>query len=87
MAGAKNSKQGRQTVFFTAVDPMNEPPTDESYDVKQPGEVLLSNEVESIPECSLLDQPEKCLRQDFVFWQTNSNAIILDKSGAVDCLE
>ena len=40
MAGGKDSKEGRQTVFFTAVDPTNEPRKDESYDVNGPREVL-----------------------------------------------
>ena len=35
-AGGKDSKEGRQTVFFTAVDPMNEPQRDEPYEVKEP---------------------------------------------------
>ena len=36
IAGGKVSKEGRQTVFFTAVDLMNEPLRDEAYDVKEP---------------------------------------------------
>ena len=35
----KDSKEGRQTVCFTAVDPMNEPQRDEPHDVKEPREV------------------------------------------------
>ena len=46
------------------------------------------NEVESIPESSILDQLEKCSRQRIrYFWQTNSIAFILDTSVPADCLE
>ena len=39
IAGGTESEGGRQTVFFTAVDPMNDPLEDEPYDVKEPREV------------------------------------------------
>ena len=39
IAGGKDSKEGRQTVFFTAVDLMKEPREDEPYDVTKPREV------------------------------------------------
>ena len=51
-------------MFFTAVGPMNEPQSDELYDVKKATSGTLSNEVEIVQECSLLDQLEKCSRQD-----------------------
>ena len=35
IAGGKDVNEGRQTVFFTAVDPMNEPQSDKLYDVNQ----------------------------------------------------
>ena len=31
----ENWKEGRETVFFTAVGPMNEPRRDEPYDVRE----------------------------------------------------
>ena len=34
IARGKNWKEGRQTVFFTAVDPRNEPERDQPYDVR-----------------------------------------------------
>ena len=40
IAEAKDTKEGRQTVFFTAVDPMSEPKRDEPYKVHEPQEVL-----------------------------------------------
>ena len=47
----------------------------------------ISNETESVPECSLLDQLEKCSRHRIDVWQTHSNAINLNKSVPADCLE
>ena len=38
-AGGNDSKEGRPTVLFTAVEPMNEPHEDEPYYVKGPREV------------------------------------------------
>ena len=35
IAGGKDTKEGRQTVFFTSVDPVNEPQTYEPHDVTQ----------------------------------------------------
>ena len=38
-AGGKDTKEGRQTVFVTAVDPMNEPQEGEPFDVTKPRQV------------------------------------------------
>ena len=40
IAGGKDSKEGRQIAFFTAVGPMNEPQRDELFGVNEPGEIL-----------------------------------------------
>ena len=40
LAEENDTKEGIRTVFFTAVDPMNEPQRDEPYDVKEPRDVL-----------------------------------------------
>ena len=88
ITGGEDSKEGRQTVFFTAMDPMSEPQKDAPYDVKGPRVVHYRTKWKSVPECSLLDQPENCSRQRIgIFWQTNLNAIILDDSVPSDCQE
>ena len=61
MAGGKDSKEGRQTVFFTAVDPTNEP---RILRRERASRGTLPNEVEILPECSMLDHPQKHPRQD-----------------------
>ena len=60
----ENWKEGQRTVFFTVVDPLNEPQEDEPHDMKERATSGTSwNSVESLPECSLLDQHEKCSRR------------------------
>ena len=59
IAGGKDTKEGRQTVFFAAVDPLTEHQKDEPYDGATTTGAL-PNEVESVPECSFLDQAERC---------------------------
>ena len=59
IGGGKDTKEGRRTVFFAAVDLMTEHRKDEPYDGATTTGAL-PNEVESVPECSFLDQAEKC---------------------------
>ena len=61
IAGGKDTKEGRQTVFFTAVDLMNEPQEDEFDDVTKPRLVPLQNLMESAPERRISDKFEKVL--------------------------
>ena len=63
----ERKNQGGQIVFFTSVDPMNEPQRDELYNVKRGTRGTLSNEMQSGPECSLLDPSEKCSRWRIYF--------------------
>ena len=63
VAGGKDSKEARQTAFFSAVDGMIEPREGEPCDVTKTLEVTLPNEMESVPACSILDQSENCSRQ------------------------
>ena len=39
IGGRKDTKEARQTVLFTAVDPVNEPQEDEPYDVRKARQV------------------------------------------------
>ena len=55
----KDSKEGRRTVFFTAVNPMNDPQSDEPYNVNEPREVPHWTKWKWLPECSLLDPPSQ----------------------------
>ena len=77
IADAKDSNKGRQTVFFTAVDPMNEP----------------QEKVRNWTKWKVYQITEKWINlksaQDrgLAFWQTHFNAIILDNPVPADCLE
>ena len=79
-------KKGRQTIFFTAVDPMNEPQEDEPCDVTEPREVpqrtkwKMYHAVHWINLKSAQDRGVAC-------WQTHSNVTVLDNSVPADCLE
>ncbi len=87
IAGGKDSKERRQTVLFTAVDPMNEPQRDEPYDVKE------SREAPYRTKCNVYQNAVYWINlkhdQDrgLILWPTNSNAIILDDSVPADCVE
>ena len=50
IAGGKDTKEGRQTVFFTAVDPMTDSQEDESYDVAKPRKVQCKTEWKVFPD-------------------------------------
>ena len=66
IAGGKNWKEGRQTVSFTTVDPMNEPQRDEPYDVKEPQEVLCRKFWRTTSNAVILDNsvPADCLEKE-----------------------
>ena len=78
LAGGTCGKRGRQTCFFTAMDPMNEPGEVSPYSIDSPGFVPYEITWRS--------------HQDAVYWfdltlaHTISNAIILDDTMLAGCL-
>ena len=87
IAGRKDSKAGRQTVFFTALDPMNEIQTNETYDVKEPRVVPSRTKWKVYQNSVYWINLKSAQGSGLRFQQTNSNAIILDNSVPADCLE
>ena len=83
----ENCKEARQTVFFTTVDPMNEPQRDEPYDVKEPREVLFRTKWKVCQNAVYWINSKSAQDRRLVFWRTSANAIILDDSVPADCLE
>ena len=77
IAGAKDSNKGRQTVFFTAVDPMNEPQEKVRNWTKWKVSQI------TVFWINLKSAQDRGL----AFWQTHFHAIILDNSVPADCLE
>ena len=83
VAGGEDTKEGRQTVFFT-VDPVNEPREDEPHDVTKPRQVPYRNRWKSVPERSFWISLKSAQEKGLAFWQTRSNAIIPDNSVPAD---
>ena len=86
-AGGKDTKAGRQIVFFTALDPMNEIQTNETYDVKEPRVVSSRMKWKVYQNAVYWINLKSAQGSGLRFQQTNSNAIILDNSVPADCLE
>ena len=86
IAGGRNWKVGRQTVFFTAVDPRNEPQRDQPHDVRYPRVVPYRIKwTVSQSAVSWIDM-KSALDRGLVFWQAKSNAISLNDSVPAECL-
>ena len=86
-AGGKDSKEGRQTVFFTAADPMNEPQRDEPDGVKEPRVVPYRTLWEVYQNAVQWINLKSAQNRGLTSSQTGSNAIIFDDSLPADCLE
>ena len=85
--GGKDAKQGRQIVSFTSVDPMSESQKDEPHDVTKPRQVPYRTRwkvnQDAVYWINLTSAQEKGL----AFWQTRSNAMVLDNPVPADCLQ
>ena len=86
IARGKDSKERRQTVFFAAVDPMNEPQRDELYDVKGPRQVPDGMKWKVHQNAVYWINLQSAQDRGLIFWQKHSNAIIFDNSVPADCL-
>ena len=74
----KNWKEGRQTVFFSVVDPRKCPPKEQQSTLRRDSATIdtISENVKSTLTGSSSVRQDRAL----VFWQTNSDAIILNDS-------
>ena len=66
--------------------PLNEPQRDEPYNVKEPRVVLYRTKWKVNRNAENWINLKSTQNRRLVFWQTNSNAIILDNSVPADCL-
>ena len=57
-------KEGRQAVFFTAVNPMTDSQEDEPYDVTKPRKVPYKTESLVFQDAVFLDQSQRALRRE-----------------------
>ena len=88
IAGGRASREGRQTVFFTPLNPFGDNPDEErpSDDFSKPREVHYHSKWKTIQDAvcwvNLARAQDKGLR----FWQTRSNDVIVFNSVPVDCI-
>ena len=87
IAGGKDAKEGRQTVFFKAVDPMTGSQEEEYQDVSKITKSTQQEHAESVSGCHTSDQSGKDSRKKIRNGQTRPNAILLDDSVPADCVE
>ena len=52
IAGGKDAKEGRQTVFFTALDSMNDEPEEEYQDLSNPRKLHYKSNREKIEDAT-----------------------------------
>ena len=79
-------KEGRQAVFFTAVNRMTEPQKDEPYDVTKPRKVPYKTKWNVYQDAVYWINLKNAQEKGLAFWQTRSNAVILHDSVPADGL-
>ena len=78
IAGGQNSSRERQTVFFTAVDPMSKNHKDpQELDLTKPRLTSFKQKWKKAPGYGVLGRDTFAQREGLMFYQTRSNAIIL----------
>ena len=87
IAGGRDSKEGRQTVMFTAEDPVNEPQEDEPYYVTKPRQVPYRTRLKVHQNAIFWINLKSAQDNGLAFWQNRSVAIIFPFSVPADCLE
>ena len=87
IAGGKDRKDGRQTVFFTAFNPMTDFQEEEYHDVTKPRKVQCKTKWKVFQDAEKWISLRNAQDQGLAFWQTRSNAIVLHDSIPADCVE
>ena len=87
IAGGKDTKEGRQAVFFTAVNPMTDSQEDEPLDVRKPRKVLYRTKWKVFQDALCWINLRNAQDKGSELWQTRFNAIIYEDSVPVDCVE
>ena len=89
IAGGRERKEGRQTIFFTQLNPFGDNPDEEepSDDLSKPRKAHYysewTNSQDAVCWISLARAQDKGLR---FFWQTRSHAVIVYSSVPADCI-
>ena len=87
IAGGKDAKKEvRQTVFFTALNPMNDEPEEEYQDLSKPRKVHFKSKWKIIQDAIYLINLKQAQDKGLQCWQTRSHAIFLHDSVPADCI-
>ena len=83
----KDTIEGRQIVFFTALDPMSDSQEEEYQDLSNPRKVHYKSKWKVFQDAICWITVGKAQDQELNIWQTRSYAIILYDSVPADCIE
>ena len=86
IAGGKVAKKGRQTVFFTAVDPMHELLGEQDYDVSKPRIVPYKSKWKVHQNAIYWVNLPVAQKKGLTSYQTPSDAIILHDAVPACCI-
>ena len=88
IAVGKDSREGRQTVFFTPLDPWRDE-TEETFqgDLSKPREVHHKTEWKRAQDAVYWIHLAKALEKSITFWQTKSHVIFAHETVPPDCIE
>ena len=87
IAGGKDTKEGRQTVFFTAEDPKSDSQKEEYQEVSKPRMVQYKTKWKVFHDAIWWINLRTAQDEGLEFWQTRSNAIIFYDPAPADCIE
>ena len=83
----KDAKKGRQTVFFTTLDPMNDEPEEEYQDLSKPRKIHSKSKWKLIQDAIYWITLKKAQDKGLTFWQIRCPAIIHHDFVPADCIE
>ena len=88
IAGGRESKQGRQTIFFTPLNPFGPNPDEEklSDDLSKPRKVQYESKLKTNQDAVYWINLPRAQDKGLRFWQTRSHAIIVCSSVPADCI-
>ena len=76
IAGGQDTTEGRQTVFFTAVNPMTDSQEDDLFDVVKPRKVPYKTKWKVFQDAVCWINLKSVQDKGLAFWQTRSNSAV-----------
>ena len=87
IVSGQDAKEGRQTVFFTALDPTSNEPHDEYQDLSRPRKVHYWSKCKVTQDFLYWISLRKAQAKGLTFWQARSHAVIFCDSVPLDRIE